>query len=204
MRILITSGPTREYLDPVRFLSNASSGKMGRALAAAAFERGFEVVLVSGPVETDYPDELEVREVLTTDEMLKQCLRIFPDCDAVIGAAAPCDYRPKNYSDTKLSKSAFGGMLELVETPDILAALGKIKRPNQQIIAFALETDNAREKALAKLRKKNADFIVLNDPTVIGSPEATIAILKRDGTIIEQLRGGKTEVARRIVGLLSF
>ncbi len=204
MRILITSGPTREYLDPVRFLSNASSGQMGRALAAAALERGGEVVLVSGPVETDYPGELEVHRILTTEEMLKECLRLFPGCDAVIGAAAPCDYRPKTYSETKLSKSAFGGMLELVETPDILAALGKIKRPNQRIVAFALETDNAREKALAKLRKKNADFIVLNDPTVIGSPEAAVEILDPGGTMVEGLRGDKTEIARRIVGLLSF
>src|SRR6478752_9518220 len=103
-RILITSGPTRQYLDPVRYLTNASSGRMGRALAAAALAEGHEVVVVTGPITGDYPDGAEVVRVITTDEMFAACQELFPNCDGVIGAAAPCDYRPLKVETQKIAK----------------------------------------------------------------------------------------------------
>src|SRR2546423_976145 len=104
-RILITSGPTRQYLDPVRYLTNASSGRMGRALAAAALSREHEVIIVSGPVSVDYPGAATVHQVLSTDELLAACQDIFPKCDGIIGAAAPCDYRPVRIAEQKIAKT---------------------------------------------------------------------------------------------------
>ena len=199
MKILITSGPTREYLDPIRFLSNDSSGKMGQALAQAALDRGFQVVLVTGPVVLDYPQATEVHRILTTAEMQDACLHLFPECDGVIGAAAPCDYRPAFFSEKKLSKSTFDGHLELVKTPDVLASLGKIKQPGQRIVAFALETDDSHNRAMQKLREKNADCIILNDPKVIGTDETRIEILYANGFISERIQGKKINVARKIL-----
>ena len=124
-RILLTSGPTRQYLDPVRYLSNGSSGRMGKALAEAALEAGHEVVIVSGPVEVRYPQAARVLPVISTEEMLEACLSVFPECDGLIAAAAPCDYRPKVVASEKIRKT--GGTLDVqfVETPDIVARLGR-------------------------------------------------------------------------------
>ena len=198
-RLLITSGPTREYLDPVRFLSNASSGKMGCALAKAAIDRGWQVVLVSGPVTIEYPPEAELHRVVSTAEMLEQALRLFPDCDAVIGAAAPCDYMPKIASEKKLSKAGFSGCFEFAETPDILAALGKIKRPDQMIVAFALETHDAQNRAMLKMERKNADYIVLNGPKAINADEVEITLYCRCGKCFPQFHGPKEEAASFIL-----
>src|SRR5688500_10517055 len=107
-RILITSGPTRQFLDPVRYLTNASSGRMGRALAEAALALGHKVVVVSGPVNLEYPASAEVRWVVTTDDLLAACQEIFPACDGVIGAAAPCDYRPVRVEERKIAKTGEG------------------------------------------------------------------------------------------------
>src|SRR5262249_41910747 len=123
MRILITAGPTREYLDDVRFLSNASSGKMGYALAEAALVAGHEVVLISGPVALAPPPRCEFHAVETTGEMHEACLKFFPGCNGVIGAAAVCDYRPIDRRQGKLTKTGDPITLEMVETVDILAAL---------------------------------------------------------------------------------
>ncbi len=129
-RILITSGPTRQYLDPVRFLSNASSGRMGQALAAAALARGHGVTVVSGPVEVDYPAGADVISVVTTDEMLAAAKDVFAQCDGLIGVAAPCDYRPVRVQDQKIAKTGQPLVLHLIETPDIVATLG---RTNERI-----------------------------------------------------------------------
>jgi phosphopantothenoylcysteine decarboxylase / phosphopantothenate---cysteine ligase len=126
--ILITSGPTRQYLDPVRYLSNASSGRMGAALAAAAIEMGHRVTIVSGPVDVEYPAEAEVISVTSTDEMLAACRKVFPDCDGLIAAAAPCDYRPTEVASQKIHKSGGPLRLELVQTPDIVATLADERR----------------------------------------------------------------------------
>ena len=122
-RILITSGPTRQYLDPVRYLTNASSGRMGAALAAAAIEAGHQVVVVSGPVEVAYPAEAEVISVVSTEEMLAACRKVFPTCDGLIAVAAPCDYRPVAVATQKIRKTGGPLRLELVETPDVVAEL---------------------------------------------------------------------------------
>ncbi len=175
---------------------------MGRALAQAALHHGLEVVVLSGPVDLDYPSEVELHRVVSTNEMLEAALKLFPDCDAVIGAAAPCDYRPRRFSETKLAKADFSGILELEETPDILAALGRIKRPDQTIVAFALETHDAKNRAVEKLQRKNADFIVLNGPTAIDSEETEIEILSREGTVVFSGRGPKTRIAGSIIETL--
>src|SRR5690349_14377112 len=114
--LLLTSGPTREYLDPVRYLTNASSGRMGRALALAALARGHRVTIVSGPVEIAYPDGVEVHRVVTTDQMLEACRKVFPACDGLIGVAAPCDYRARHVAEGKIHKTGQPLVLELIET----------------------------------------------------------------------------------------
>src|SRR5437773_1352174 len=156
-RILITSGPTRQYLDPVRYLTNASSGRMGRALAEAALALGHEVVVVSGPVGIDYPRAAKVRPIVSTDELLNVCQELFPACDGVIGAAAPCDYRPVRVEERKIAKTGEPLVLNLVETPDVMATLGASKRAGQWLVGFALETDDQRFRALAKLERKSCD-----------------------------------------------
>src|SRR5262249_5586624 len=161
-RILITSGPTRQYLDPVRYLSNASSGRMGCALAEAALARGHEVTVVSGPVEVEYPKGASITTVVTTDEMLAACQEIFPQCDGLIGVAAPCDYRPVKVEPQKIHRSGGPLILELHETPDIVATLGASKRPDQWLVGFALETEDHHFRAITKLEKKSCDLIILN------------------------------------------
>ncbi|MGL6194705.1 MAG: phosphopantothenoylcysteine decarboxylase [Thermoguttaceae bacterium] len=199
MKILITSGPTREYLDPVRFISNSSSGKMGASLAAAALENGHEVVIVTGPVSITYPAGVTVFQVETTEQMLGECQRLFPACDCVIGAAAPCDYKPVVVSKTKLSKTHFSGTMQLIETPDILATLGETKRKDQKIVAFALETDSAKENAINKMRRKNADLLVLNGPAAINSDDTSIEIFAADFKSVLKFSGSKSEAARNII-----
>ena len=197
-RILITSGPTRQYLDPVRYLTNASSGLMGRCLALAARELGHEVVVVSGPVEVKYPDDVQVVSVVSTEEMLEACQRIFPECDGLIGAAAPCDYRPRMVASGKINKTGEPLVLNLIETPDVVATLGASKT-HQWLVGFALETEDQRFRALTKLEKKSCDLIVLNGPEAMHSQNNRCEILDRTGAVVEDLAGPKEEVARGIL-----
>lgn len=201
-RILITSGPTRQYLDPVRYLTNASSGRMGRALATAALAAGHEVVLVSGPVSVDYPSAAKVLPVISTEEMLETCLEIFPDCDGVIGVAAPCDYRPIQMSPQKIAKNGEPLRLQLVETPDIVASLGSIKQ-SQWMVAFALETADHRLRAMQKLERKNCDLIVVNGPQAIHAADTEVEVLDRRGTVLAQLAGSKETVAPQIFAVIA-
>jgi phosphopantothenoylcysteine decarboxylase/phosphopantothenate--cysteine ligase len=200
-RILITSGPTREYLDPVRYLSNASSGRMGRALAAAAMAAGHEVLIVSGPVEVDYPEGAEVIRVVTTQEMLDACLAALPRCDGMIGVAAPCDYRPAKVATQKLSKTGRSLRLELVETPDIVAALAA-QKTSQWIVAFALETEDGRTRALKKLYEKHCDLIVLNGPEAIRSEQTEVEVLAPGGSVLASLSGAKGQVAKGVFRII--
>src|SRR5690349_3118697 len=126
-RILMTSGPTRQYLDPVRYLTNGSSGRMGRALADAALAAGHEIVVVSGPVEVEYPRAAEVHWVVSTEEMLEVARGHFENADGLIGVAAPCDYRPIRVESQKIQKTGQPLVLHLMETPDIVATLGETK-----------------------------------------------------------------------------
>lgn len=198
-RILITSGPTRQYLDPVRYLTNASSGRMGVALALAALELGHEVWIVSGPVAVEYPSAARVVEVVTTDDLLAVCQQLFPTCDGLIGAAAPCDYRPVRVAQQKLSKTGQPLQLHLVETPDVVATLGAAKRSDQWVVGFALETEDQRFRAIVKMERKSCDLMVLNGPEAMNSAENRVEILDRDGTVVRESAGSKRAVAQAIL-----
>ncbi|HEX3997224.1 MAG TPA: phosphopantothenoylcysteine decarboxylase [Pirellulales bacterium] len=201
-RILITAGPTREHLDPVRYLSNASTGRMGRALAAAAMDAGHEVLIVSGPVEVEYPQAAEVIRVVSTDEMLAACRDHFGRCDGLIGVAAPCDYRPAHIEPRKIRKSGAPLQLELHETPDIVASVAAGRRSGQWLVGFALETEDHHLRAMAKLEQKHCDLIVVNGVAAIGATDNTVEILDRSGRVVAALAGSKDEVARSIFALI--
>jgi phosphopantothenoylcysteine decarboxylase/phosphopantothenate--cysteine ligase len=201
-RILVTSGPTRQYLDPVRYLTNSSSGRMGRALAEAALALDHQVVIVSGPVAIDYPRKAEVHAVTTTDDLLAACQRLFPECDGVIGAAAPCDYMPRKVADHKLAKTGQPLLLELVETPDVMAMLGAAKDQGQWLVGFALETDDQRFRALTKLIKKSCDLIILNGLSAIDAADNRVEILDANGAVVLAAAGSKTDVACQILDVI--
>ncbi len=162
-KILVTAGPTYEALDPVRFIGNRSSGKMGYSIAEELAERGAEVTLISGPTKlySKHPS-VKCLKVESAQQMFEQSITEFPNCDAAILAAAVADYRPKEVSDVKIKKKDSEMSLELEKTPDIAAHLGTIKQAHQRTIGFALETNNEFENAVSKLKRKNFDFIVLN------------------------------------------
>ena len=197
--ILITSGPTRQYLDPVRYLTNASSGRMGAALASAAIEAGHQVTIVSGPVHLNYPGNARVVFVTTTDEMLQAVEELFPSQDGLIGAAAPCDYMPRRVSSAKIAKSGEPLQLELIETPDIVATAAHNKKPHQWVVGFALETEDQRFRAIVKMQKKCCDIMVSNGPSAIDSADNEVEILASDGQTIAHVSGSKPAVAASIV-----
>ena len=197
--ILITSGPTRQYLDPVRYLTNASSGLMGRCLAHAALKLGHEVTIVSGPVEVSYPEAADVIDVVSTEEMLEAAKQVFRKCDGAIGVAAPCDYRPVRVEDNKIAKTGDPLVLHLIETPDVVATLGMQKRHDQWVVGFALETEDHRFRALRKLEEKSCDLIVLNSPAAMHSAETEVEILDPQGDVVDSLSGPKSQVS---VGIL--
>lgn len=201
-RILITSGPTRQYLDPVRYISNASSGQMGRCLVQAALDLGHEVVLVSGPVVVDYPRDARLISVVSTEEMLEAATRAFEDCDGLIGAAAPCDYRPIEVADHKIRKTGEILQLKLVETPDVVALLGAHKRADQWTVGFALETEDAHFRAITKLQRKSCDLVVLNGATAINASDNDVEIIAPGGNVVESVSGSKQEVADRILAVI--
>lgn len=198
-KILITSGPTRQYLDPVRYLTNASSGLMGKSLAVAALEAGHEVTVVSGPVEIDYPSAARVISVVSTEEMLDAARDEFTDCDGLIGVAAPCDYRPVRVADHKLAKTGEPLVLHLIETADIVATLGSEKRTDQWVVGFALETEDHRFRAITKLERKSCDLIVLNSPSAMHALDTEIEMLNAAGEVVLSAVGPKEKVAAQIV-----
>ena len=198
LRVLITAGPTREYLDDVRYLSNASSGRMGYAIAEMAVTRGWETVLVSGPVDLTPPVGCEFHAVVTTAQMKEACVSLFSRCDLVIAAAAVCDYRPRERVKGKMKKTGTAMTLEMIETDDVLAELGRIKG-EQCIIGFALEAQNPRENALQKLRHKNCDWIVLNNPSAIGSLTNSVEMLNASGDTVAAWSGTKLHVAQELI-----
>jgi len=200
-RILITSGPTRQYLDPVRYLTNASSGRMGKALVEAALGLGHEVVVVSGPVEIEYPPAANVVPVISTEDMLAAAVREFDRCDGLIGAAAPCDYRPMRVEDHKIAKTGRPVDLHLIETEDVVATLAERKGP-RWVVGFALETEDHRLRALAKLQRKHCDLVISNGPAAIASRDNTVEILAPHGKVLATLTGPKEEVAAGILQLI--
>ena len=203
MKILITSGPTREYLDPVRYLTNGSSGRMGAALVAAVIQSGGVPIVVSGQVAVSYPSEVEVHWVETTEQMLQHCLELFPCCAGVIGAAAPCDFRPVSFSEQKISKPAEGEIVfSFAKTPDILAALGKIKRSDQWSVAYALETQDGAARALAKLKQKCSDFVVLDGTDSMNKEEASFQVFDGAGELRIRFTGTKRRFAEELLRLV--
>lgn len=201
-RILITSGPTRQYLDPVRYLTNASSGRMGRALAEAALALGHDVIVVSGPVEVEYPAGAAVRRIISTEELLSVSREEFARSDGLIGAAAPCDYRPLRVESHKIAKTGQPLVLHLEETDDVVATLGAEKRAGQWVVGFALETEDHRLRAIAKAERKSCDLMVLNDAAAMNSPTNDVEILDRQGTVLGRATGAKETVAQAILAVV--
>lgn len=198
-RILITSGPTRQYLDPVRYLTNASSGRMGKALAESALLAGHQVTVITGPVNIEYPSAAEVHQVVTTGQMLETAQQLFPLHDGLIGAAAPCDYMPQKIRTEKIAKDGRPLQLELIETPDIVASVASQKRSDQWVVGFALETEDQRFRAIVKMQRKCCDLMVSNSPAAIDSDDNDVEILTTDGNIMAQVSGTKQQVAQAII-----
>lgn len=200
--VVITAGPTREKIDPVRFLSNHSTGKMGYALAEEAKKQGAHVVLISGPVSLPTPSGLEIVKVVSAEEMYKSVLDYFDRADVVIKTAAVADYRPKTTYDHKVKKQPGDLVIELERTKDILFELGARKK-EQVLVGFAAETDNVEEYARKKLFAKNADLIIANNVKAEGAGFGTdtniVTLLKRDGTIRELPLMSKQAVSEKII-----
>lgn len=209
-KILVTAGPTVEAIDPVRFISNPSTGRMGYALAAAARYRGAEVVLVSGPSNERAPSGVRVVHVKSAEEMLSACLAELPDADAVIKAAAVGDYRAKDYAPQKIKREGAETMiLELVQNPDIAREIGARKRDAQILVGFAAETENVEANARAKIARKGLDMVVANDVSAPGSGfggdtnSVTVYFADRYGrTASPAISGSKLEVASGILDIL--
>jgi len=184
--VLVTAGPTREAIDPVRFISNNSTGKMGYAIARKAAARGAKVYLVSGPTNLDTPIGVERYDIISAEEMYSKVMELFPMCDIVIKAAAVADYAPMTAYSQKVKKSGKELELKLKKNPDILYELGKIKG-NKILVGFAMETENLEENAAEKVKKKNLDFIAANDLNEAGAGFAAetnaVKLIDREGNI---------------------
>lgn len=203
-KILITAGPTREPIDPVRYISNFSTGKMGIALAEECAARGAEVVVVKGPTQVHaHHSSIKEIEVLSAAEMYEACSQYFAQSDVIIFAAAVADYTPKNPAATKIKKKEDEFTLELVKTKDIAYELGKTKKEGQVCVGFALETDNEMENAKGKLAKKNLDVIVLNSLKDEGAgfqhDTNKITIVDKSGNVVKFDLKSKADVAGDIV-----
>lgn len=198
-KILITSGRTKENIDPVRYLSNNSSGKMGYSLAQAATDLGAEVTLISGPANLDVPSGLKnFISVESALEMYEKVDEYFENTHIFIACAAVADYRAKEYKTEKIKKSDSDLVIELVRNPDILAEMSR-KKEKQFLVGFAAETNDVKENALKKLEKKNLDIIVANNASVMGSDENTIEIIKKDKTSLKISQKSKGELAYDIL-----
>jgi phosphopantothenoylcysteine decarboxylase/phosphopantothenate--cysteine ligase len=171
---------------------------MGAALAEAALELGHEVVIVSGPVSVPYPSGAEVIPVITTDEMLDAAVQAFRTCDGAIGAAAPCDYRPRRVESQKISKTGELLTIELFETADVVATLGQGKRSDQWVVGFALETEDQRFRAIVKLERKHCDLMVSNGPSAIDASDNQVEVLDSRGTVLAMIAGPKRHVAAQV------
>jgi phosphopantothenoylcysteine decarboxylase/phosphopantothenate--cysteine ligase len=204
MKILITAGPTHEPIDPVRFIGNHSSGKMGIAIAEEFAQNGNEVLLVKGATSLNpHHNSIKQIKVQTAAEMFDACAQYFSWADVIVFAAAVADYTPKFPSDVKIKKKEEAFSIELVKTKDIALELGKLKKENQITIGFALETNNEEENAREKLQKKNFDFIVLNSMRDEGAgfqnDTNKITIIDKEGNVIKFDLKNKTEVAKDII-----
>ncbi len=203
-RVLVTSGPTHEHIDPVRFIGNQSSGKMGNAIALELARQGAQVHLISGPVAS-YPSHpnIEIHKVVSASQMFEMSTSVFPGCHLGILAAAVADFTPENVAAEKIKRQGVELVLKLKPTQDIAARLGELKKPNQLLVGFALETTNELENAKGKLERKNLDMIVLNsmnDPGAgFGVDTNKVTFIKRDGSVLPFDVKSKEKVAVDIV-----
>jgi phosphopantothenoylcysteine decarboxylase / phosphopantothenate---cysteine ligase len=197
--VVVTAGGTREHLDPVRFIGNASSGKQGYAFAASALARGARVTVIAANVTLPEPAGAEVVPVTSTEQLREATIAAARDADAIVMAAAPADFRPVDYSRSKIKKTGVDPEpLKLTTTTDIAAEIGAAKRPGQQLVVFAAETDDILDRARAKLAAKGGDFVVVNDVSegrVFGADENTATVLGADGTMVDFPRGSKGDLA---------
>jgi len=201
---LITAGPTREPIDPVRYISNRSSGKMGYAIAEAALDVGHDVILISGPVNLARPRHAKVISVSTSDEMFDAVHHHADQADVCVLCAAVADYKPAQVSPVKIKKRATQLSLELIPTRDILDSLGRLQNRKFLLVGFAAETDDLGANATKKLREKNCDIIVANDARVaIESDENELLILFRDGDTKKISLAPKKNLARELVKIFS-
>lgn len=205
IRVLVSAGPTREMIDPIRFLSNRSTGKMGYAIAQAAINRGAEVTLVSGPVALEAPLKARMVQVVSAADMASEMLELGKQADIIIMTAAVADYTPKTVSDQKIKKDA-DMTLELVRTKDILQELGANKRDNQLLMGFAAETHDFEDNAKDKVKRKNLDIIALNDVSRRGegfeSDSNNIILYFRDGTLQDLGSDSKTALSKHILDVI--
>ena len=207
MKVLVTAGPTREYIDSVRFISNASSGRMGCAVAAAAARAGHDVTLLHGPLACHKPKSCRRCVPFVTVAELRDALNErFADCDALVMAAAVGDFRTEKCFPDKLRRGGGPITLRLFPTEDILAALKDRKRPGQLVLAFAVEDGgegDAEAKARAELAAKGADYVVVNAPAAMGAESSRACILSADGVVLPWGRRTKQQLADEIVKLLA-
>ena len=205
-KVLITAGPTYEPIDPVRFIGNHSSGKMGVAIAEEMYKRGAEVTLVLGPSDIQVNGGIKVIKIKSANEMFNACEKIFTACDIAVMSAAVADYTPVNTAKEKIKKTENDFSVQLTKTKDILKHLGELKRNNQLLVGFALETNNEKENALKKLRSKNADMIVLNSLNDAGAgfglDTNKITIFDKTGREYPFVTKSKKEVATDIVNTI--
>ncbi len=205
LHVVVTAGPTREYVDPVRYISNVSSGKMGFEIAAEAARRGCKVTLVAGPVRLETPSGVTRVDVESAREMLAAVRKAFRGADALVMAAAVADWRPARRLAGKWRKKDDGtdtAVLELVKNPDVLATVARNKG-RRVVVAFALETGDGERRARRKMARKNADFVVLNDASALNAERSSVTILGRDGSRRALARKPKREIAGALIALVA-
>ena len=209
MRILITAGGTREYIDPVRFISNASSGRMGYALARAAIKAGHEVTLITTPASLRIPEDVHTVKVESAAEMFEAVKKHFEKCDCLIMAAAVADYTPEKKTKVKLKKDKSGLTIKLKPTADILKWVGKHKNESRVtshepriVVGFALEDKNLRKNAEKKLKEKNLNMIIANSISAIGNEKSTIHIKTAESDWAQIRNKSKTIIAKNIIQLI--
>jgi len=203
MHIVITAGGTREYIDPVRFISNAGSGRMGFALAQAALKAGHKVTLIAAPTALKPPAGASLVNVVTSDDMFRAVQNAFGTCDCLIMTAAVSDYKPASVSKTKIKKQQAQLSITLKPTTDILKWAGRHKRPGQILVGFALEDTNLLENAEDKLKRKNLDMIVANAPTAIAAEKSTVHVKTKAIEWQTVADRSKTFIARYIIEMIA-
>ncbi len=201
MHFLITAGATREFIDPVRFISNASSGRMGYALGSAAVKAGHKVTLITGSVALRPPGGVKIIKAETGGEMFAAVKKFFAKCDCLIMAAAVCDYAPVRAAKRKIKKSAEPLVIKFAPTADILKWAGANKK-HQIVVGFALEDRAIRRRAEKKLKEKKLDMIIANTPAAIGSVRSTVQIKRRNSVWTELKNASKESISRRIISIV--